>query len=444
MKRSRRVDPSTVPRGRHDEPVPGPFSESQGAADALGIPRVGAGQCGGRIADGHARDGQRPAAADADLRHGRPASLRCPGGRPVLRGRSGHANAAGRDRAFRRGRLRERRGLAPAESATSSAKTMAITGASRGKPGCRQNALKLDVALLRRGQERLQDLLHPLPWRDRHGQGDDRRQYGMVGRREHHRRAPQVDARRRVLQRDLQRKGRMMAIRAADQGPGPLGNRRLCSRVDAKPETRTVAGCPRLEAGGVQTMSDASTPTDEPVSIPRCKGRALVGAFLALAMAAGSSTLDRGGIGLPEIGRLARAATVWPASYLVGLMFVTSVSVGALAWVMLHHLTAARLVGRPPAACSGQPREATRLDRRSSSFPSRLNLDRHLPMGRPVAASPRTPPWHARPSGSTRARVQPPVGGVCLRILGRDPSGLLAGASARQDHVRRILLRGRR
>ncbi len=83
-------------------------------------------------------------------------------------------------------------------------------------------------------------------------------------------------------------------------------------------------------------MTDASPPADSE-SIPRGKGYAIVAAFLAMAaasalpIAAGVASGDRSFL---EPRRLA-------FSYLIGLMFVTSVSVGALAWVMLHHLTGA-------------------------------------------------------------------------------------------------------
>jgi hypothetical protein len=83
-------------------------------------------------------------------------------------------------------------------------------------------------------------------------------------------------------------------------------------------------------------MSHASPPAD-PVSLPPTKGYALVGGFLALAVAAGVAVVagavsgDRWSI---DPRRLA-------FSYLTSLIFVTSVSVGALAWVMLHHLTGA-------------------------------------------------------------------------------------------------------
>jgi hypothetical protein len=72
-------------------------------------------------------------------------------------------------------------------------------------------------------------------------------------------------------------------------------------------------------------------------SLPQAKGSALFVTFLVLAIASGAAVAaralagDRSGT---DPGRVI-------ASYLVGLMFVTTVGVGSLAWVMLHHLTGA-------------------------------------------------------------------------------------------------------
>ena len=83
-------------------------------------------------------------------------------------------------------------------------------------------------------------------------------------------------------------------------------------------------------------MNHASPPPD-PVTLPPGKGFALVASLIALATAAGVTVLagvffgDRWGT---DPRRLI-------FSYLISFMFVTSVSVGALAWVMLHHLTGA-------------------------------------------------------------------------------------------------------
>ena len=57
----------------------------------------------------------------------------------------------------------------PGRTPTSSRTMTATTGASKGQAWVAQNPLKLDMALLRRGQERYDIYLHPLPRRDRHG-----------------------------------------------------------------------------------------------------------------------------------------------------------------------------------------------------------------------------------------------------------------------------------
>ena len=83
-------------------------------------------------------------------------------------------------------------------------------------------------------------------------------------------------------------------------------------------------------------MSHARPPAD-PVSLPPARGNALVRGLVVLALAAGAAAVagsfsgDRWEI---DPRRLA-------PSYLVALMFVTTVSVGSLAWLMLHHLTGA-------------------------------------------------------------------------------------------------------
>jgi len=83
-------------------------------------------------------------------------------------------------------------------------------------------------------------------------------------------------------------------------------------------------------------MSHAS-PTADPVSLPPAKGFALIGGLLALAIAAGITVVA--GLVLQDRSSIDPRRLVF--SYLTSLMFVTSVSVGALAWVMLHHLTGA-------------------------------------------------------------------------------------------------------
>jgi hypothetical protein len=78
-------------------------------------------------------------------------------------------------------------------------------------------------------------------------------------------------------------------------------------------------------------------PLADPLLLPPTKGYALVGGCLTLAVAAGGSIVAgvvAGDGWFIDPRRLA-------FSYLTGLMFMTSLSVGALAWVMLHHVTGA-------------------------------------------------------------------------------------------------------
>jgi hypothetical protein len=72
-------------------------------------------------------------------------------------------------------------------------------------------------------------------------------------------------------------------------------------------------------------------PPAEARQLPPRQGRALVAGLLALATAAGVASATRWFI---DPRRLA-------FSYLTAWVFVTSLSVGALAWLMLHHLTGA-------------------------------------------------------------------------------------------------------
>ncbi len=83
-------------------------------------------------------------------------------------------------------------------------------------------------------------------------------------------------------------------------------------------------------------MSHASPPA-EPVSFRPAKGFALSWGLLALAIAAGATVVA--GMFLGD--RSATDPRHLVFSYLTSLMFVTSVSVGALAWLMLLHLTGA-------------------------------------------------------------------------------------------------------
>jgi hypothetical protein len=78
-------------------------------------------------------------------------------------------------------------------------------------------------------------------------------------------------------------------------------------------------------------MMSSARPLGESVSLPDRKGRALTGALLLLAILAGVVSGSR-----------------WPVdprrfafSYLTAAIFVISLAVGALAWLMLHHLTGA-------------------------------------------------------------------------------------------------------
>jgi hypothetical protein len=69
----------------------------------------------------------------------------------------------------------------------------------------------------------------------------------------------------------------------------------------------------------------------EPVSLPPGRGQAVVFGLIGLAIGAGAVSWS-GWTSDPRH---------WLFSYLVALMFVTTVSIGALAWLMLQHLTRA-------------------------------------------------------------------------------------------------------
>ncbi len=74
-----------------------------------------------------------------------------------------------------------------------------------------------------------------------------------------------------------------------------------------------------------------------PLRLPRGPGMGLPLGFVILALAFGAASVAGALVGpgpTPDGPRLA-------ASYLVGLMFVTTISVGSLAWVLFHHLTGA-------------------------------------------------------------------------------------------------------
>lgn len=75
----------------------------------------------------------------------------------------------------------------------------------------------------------------------------------------------------------------------------------------------------------------------KPLRLPPPPGPALPLVFVILALAFGAASIAGALVGpgpTPDGRRLA-------ASYLVGLMFVTTISVGSLAWVLFHHLTGA-------------------------------------------------------------------------------------------------------
>ncbi len=141
-------------------------------------------------------------------------------------------------------------------------------------------------------------------------------------------------------------------------------------------------------------MSHAS-PTAEPVSLPPAKGFALVGGLLALAIAAGVTVVA----GLFLGDRSATDPRRLVFSYLTSLMFVTSVSVGALGLGDVAPPDRRGLVGGHPAT-AGEPHAAAPLDR-DPLHPDRSEPEPALSLGRPVAS--RRRPWPgARRSGSTR------------------------------------------
>jgi hypothetical protein len=72
-------------------------------------------------------------------------------------------------------------------------------------------------------------------------------------------------------------------------------------------------------------------PSADPIVLPQVRGRILIGVMLALAVAAGAIS--------GWLWSIDPRRSVF--SYLTAWLFVTSISVGALAWVMLHHLTGA-------------------------------------------------------------------------------------------------------
>ncbi len=83
-------------------------------------------------------------------------------------------------------------------------------------------------------------------------------------------------------------------------------------------------------------MNDTS-PATEGVLIPPAKGFALVGGLIGLALAAALAPA----VGVATQARFAVEPHRLAFSYLTALLFVTTIGVGSLAWLMLHHLTGA-------------------------------------------------------------------------------------------------------
>ncbi len=83
-------------------------------------------------------------------------------------------------------------------------------------------------------------------------------------------------------------------------------------------------------------MNDTS-PATEGVLIPPAKGFALVGGLIGLALAAALAPA----VGVATQAHFAVEPHRLAFSYLTALLFVTTIGVGSLAWLMLHHLTGA-------------------------------------------------------------------------------------------------------
>ncbi len=168
-------------------------------------------------------------------------------------------------------------------------------------------------------------------------------------------------------------------------------------------------------------MSKAGLPF-ESESIPASRGLVAVGTFLALALGSGLAVVASSSDNAPLDSR--RLAFV----YLTALMFLTSIGVGALAWVMLHHISGAvwSVAVRRLLEClsRGLPWLAVFY------LPVALNLPRIYLWADParVAADPglaRKAAWLNPVAFNARAFVY--LGSWALL------SGLLARASARQD-----------
>ena len=165
-------------------------------------------------------------------------------------------------------------------------------------------------------------------------------------------------------------------------------------------------------------------PPAESVPLPPAGGYALVGGLMTLAVASGAMVVVgsvSGGWG-NDPRRLA-------FSYLTGLMFVTTVSVGALAWLMLHHLTGAvwSVVIRRLMENLARPLPWIAM----LFIPVALNLRRLYP-GPTRRGSPTTPAWRkAVWLNPLFFDVRSAVYLVAWSLI----AGLLARSSVRQDRT---------
>ena len=170
-------------------------------------------------------------------------------------------------------------------------------------------------------------------------------------------------------------------------------------------------------------MNHESLPAD-PVTLPAAKGFALFATLVALATTAGITVLA--GVFLGDRWGADPRRLIY--SYLVSFLFVTSLSVGALAWVLLHHLTGAvwSVVIRRLLENLTRPLAAIAI----LFIPIALNLKRLYPWADPsrVAADPglaRKAVWLNPLVFNIRAAVYL----VAWALV----AGLLARSSVRQD-----------
>ena len=133
--------------------------------------------------------------------------------------------------------------------------------------------MKLDLELLRRGQERYEIFCSPCHGATGSGNGV-MTQYGMVGvatiTDAFHARMPEGE----YFNVITNGKGRMLGYGPQIKVRRPLGDRRLHSCPDAEPECKTWR-CPRGQASGVEPMTHARRLSDN-VSLPATRGRILV------------------------------------------------------------------------------------------------------------------------------------------------------------------------